>query len=277
MQAIVVYDRTRYANNQWLAQQYCVQGAARGIRTTMVFVEELDAYLRTHEPPQFAIMRCENQQARQQLEALGTHTSNSARASWLCNDKMRTLTHARELGARTLRTSKFAVHELFDAVSYPVVIKPLDGHGGFAVAHIHNAAELTEYLQTYQFAPDTELLCQEVADVIGKDLRVYVLGDRILAAMLRHAPGQFLSNFTRGGTATRVELSAADHAMVLELAQGFGTDFAGFDFFPSPTGLILNEVEDIVGMRMLYAHTTIDPVAEHLRYLHETYGATRLL
>ena len=109
-------------------------------------------------------------------------------------------------------------------------------------------------------------LCQRVAPVVGRDVRVYVLGTEVLAAMLRIAPeGAFLSNYCRGGSAREYVLSTAERALVAKVAHALGPGYYGIDFlFDGRGGLLLNEVEDVVGSRMLYAHTNIDVVDRHL-------------
>lgn len=217
--------------------------------------------------PDFVIMRAPLPLLSQQLEWMGCRVFNSSRVSRIANDKLQTLQLAASLGLPTTATRP-ATHQTAEALGaelgYPLVMKPRDGHGGRDVLWITSAVDLTEKLSDYRHT--TFLLQQPVAD-LGRDLRVYVLGGKVAAAMLRSCDTDFRSNYCLGGHAEPYRLSSEICDMVCTLTKALPMDYAGIDFMFSHGRAVLNEIEDVVGARMLYSHTELDIADMHADYI----------
>ncbi|HOO28156.1 MAG TPA: hypothetical protein PLU43_06795, partial [Lachnospiraceae bacterium] len=126
--------------------------------------------------------------------------------------------------------------------------------------------ELTLIRIDYGFLP--KLLFQRCADVIGKDLRIYVLGNKMLAAMMRISSGSdFRANFSLGGHAIPHTLTNEETALAKKIITALPADFVGIDFLYHKDHPVLSEIEDVVGTRMLYQHTNIHAVREYLNYI----------
>ena len=94
------------------------------------------------------------------------------------------------------------------------------------------------------------------------DVRVYLLGGELFAAMERRgAPGDFRSNFCLGGRAVRLAPPPALREAVERTCALAAFDYAGADFLRDGERYLLNELEDVVGARMLYTYTELDPIA----------------
>jgi glutathione synthase/RimK-type ligase-like ATP-grasp enzyme len=101
-------------------------------------------------------------------------------------------------------------------------------------------------------------------------MRVYVIGGKPAAAMLRSSDTDFRSNFSLGGRAETVPVSelAWDEAEIVRaVCRELPLHYAGVDIMHDNGRAVLNEIEDPVGARMLYINTAIDPARLHAEYL----------
>jgi ribosomal protein S6--L-glutamate ligase len=103
------------------------------------------------------------------------------------------------------------------------------------------------------------LMQEFVAEAGGGDLRCFVVGDRVVAAMHRQAePGEFRSNLHRGGQASAVTLSAAEEATALRAAKVMGLELAGVDLIRSHRGPMVLEVNSSPGLEGIEAASGVD-------------------
>ena len=162
-----------------------------------------------------------------------------------------------------------------DDFGYPLILKPSDGHGGRHVFLINNEEELhaaiQDIMRSFRLRPYKKLLMQRPCAVSGRDLRIYLINNEIVAAMLRSAgdEGDFRANFSLGGSASLITPTRQERFIASELAEALPSDFIGIDFIYDKGGMpVFNEIEDAVGSRMLYTYTDMDIVkmfADHIR------------
>lgn len=152
---------------------------------------------------------------------------------------------------------------------YPLVFKPVNGHGGADIHIIQNEKELIFILNTFftNSKNKNSYILQKCASTIGKDLRVYVLGEKIIAGILRSSDSDFRANFSLGGKTSYHELSKDEFNLTKKIISSIDSDFIGIDLIYNNGKPILNEIEDAVGCRMLYANTDIDIVEEYFKYI----------
>ena len=301
MRGWLVYSGKRLRRNQEYVRMHERWCASHGIDLTLVLAEQVTygmgpagvRFRVSNKPvavPDFCVFRCEETDLRRVLELCGVVVANGSYAGSVANDKLRTYELAHALGVPYPEVLSVGMPTR-DDLAYPVVAKPRCGHGGAGVRLISNPDELEEYGRGYldegcgiplpgslgdaMTQARRSWIVQRVAPVVGKDVRVYVLGGQVLAAMLRTAPGgAFLSNYCRGGSAAVYELGACERDVALRVAQALGDGYYGIDFlFDGNGGLLLNEVEDVVGSRMLYGHTDLDVVGIHLEHVTAQCGA----
>jgi ribosomal protein S6--L-glutamate ligase len=112
---------------------------------------------------------------------------------------------------------------------------------------------------------------QRTVDHSGRDVRVFVLGGRVLGAIERLAPnGQWRTNVSLGGTARPLELPEAWEEMALRAATAIGAEYAGVDLLPSRDGTVfVLEVNGIPGWQGLKQATGIDVAGALVDYLVE--------
>ncbi len=193
-------------------------------------------------------------QLASQLEMRGLPVFNSAQSILWCDDKAQTYLRLRREALpmpRTILAPKtFAnigytrldfVKEVGEALGYPLVMKECFGSFGQQVYLISNEEELVQKTAALSGTP---LLYQElVEESYGHDLRINVVGRRVVATMLRRSTdGDFRSNLTRGGAMERYMPSKEQEALALRATEALGLDFAGVDVLFGKDGPVLCEV-----------------------------------
>ncbi|NQV43015.1 MAG: RimK family alpha-L-glutamate ligase [Candidatus Marinimicrobia bacterium] len=150
----------------------------------------------------------------------------------------------------------------------PVVIKLLEGTQGIGVllAETINAAEaIIEMLQSQK---QNVLIQKFVAESRGRDIRAFVVGDRVVASMRRVAQGQeFRSNVHRGGRTEQVELSKEYHETAVRAAQIMGLRVAGVDLLESNDGPQIMEVNSSPGLEGIEGCTQLDIAGAIVDYI----------
>ena len=96
---------------------------------------------------------------------------------------------------------------------------------------------------------------------------MWLLGGEIYAACLRRSATDFRSNYCLGGSAAVYPLSPAERAQVSNIAALVQADYYAIDFVRHQGRWVFNELEDTVGVRMLYDLTALDPLADYCRYI----------
>jgi len=260
----LLYDQRDYEVNKDFASYIIACGETYGMAITMVLTETMDHAM--DGLPDFVISRQRNPQRSERLEALHIPVFNNARVCGLCNDKRNT---HRFLQGLPLMKTEFVEEATFhpNKSAYPLVVKPAFGHGGDRVAQVFDQAGLTAALAAIHPIP---ALVQQTASEAGRDLRVYVLFGRIIAAVMRTAKQGIVSNFKRGGsvalhTLTDDERTLAQAVIDRFQAQNAPLSFAGIDLIYHQGHPVVNEVEDVVGSRMLYQVSEIDCADLYLR------------
>lgn len=203
--------------------------------------------------PDFLIIRTCTPWLHEAAEMCGIRVFNQARVSRIANDKRLSHAFMSTLGIPMLPSS--AVHrEALESFheAYPYILKDPLGRGGTGVEWMSHPQQLCS-------SRKEELLMQPVGGKRGKDLRVYVVGGEIVAAMLRESETDFKANVSGGAAASLYTLQEADKALIGQITAALPLDFAGIDFLIEEDGsLLFNELEDAVGCRSLYMNTEID-------------------
>jgi gamma-F420-2:alpha-L-glutamate ligase len=221
--------------------------------------------------PDFVISRQRDELTSLQLERMGVPVFNGSRVCGICNDKRRT--HQFLAGLPMMET-RFVGHRYAVAPgesAYPLVVKPARGHGGQNVELVRNEYEWQEAAD--EIMPD-DIVEQKPASEAGRDLRVYVLFGEIVASVMRTAREGIVSNFKRGGQVELHTLTGAERALAEKAIARFQEAdaplcLAGVDLLYDRGRPVLNEVEDVVGSRMLYKVSDIDIVKRYLSALRE--------
>jgi len=199
-----------------------------------------------------------------QLDILGVPHTMSADALLLARDKMACLQVLTQHGLPVPRTVLcFSVGEARQAAlkmdNFPVVVKLLESTHGVGVALAHSLYQLERITEGFLRLQDRVILQEYVAESQGRDIRAFVVGDQVVAAMERQAgDGEFRANIHRGATARAVRLSPEDIALCLKAAAVTGVEVAGVDLIPSTKGPLIMEVNASPGLEGIEGATKVD-------------------
>lgn len=155
-----------------------------------------------------------------------------------------------------------------ESIPYPAVIKSCSGHGGSEVYFIQDAKAYREWIEHSCQAGQAYVLQQAASD-LGKDVRVYVVGNQISASVLRTSDEDFRSNYCLGGQVRLYELSQEERELVERVISGLSIGMAGIDFIFHDGRMVFNEIEDMAGARGLYSLTDYDLVDDYVCYIRD--------
>lgn len=218
-------------------------------------------------------------QLAMQLEARGLRVFNSAQSILWCDDKALTYLKLRQAGLSLPRTilapKTFPVVGypqlvfLSDAASelgFPLVLKECFGSFGQQVYLIQDLRELQEKVTALAGTP---LLFQKlVQESYGRDVRINVVGGRVVASMLRRSTdGDFRSNLTRGGAMEPWQVTPEQERAALKAVSALRLDFAGVDVMFGEDGPIICEVNSNAHFKTTLQCTGINMADEIMRYI----------
>lgn len=250
--ALLIYDAIDVPRNEWFIAQLQTAAAALGIALHLQRLGEQEVQ---GEAPVFVLNRSRAASASRGWTSRGVCVYNSADVTEITNDKWRTyeylhLQHGLPM-AQTFRVT--AGSALPTELVFPLVQKPLDGHGGAGVRWLPDRAALAHAQMQRPYLLQAPM-------IPAWDVRIYVLRGEIYAAMLRTSNRDFRSNYSLGGTVQPITPDAQMRALVAAVHAVLPLHFAGVDLLRHPAGgYVIGEVEDAVGCRMLYQHTQLRP------------------
>lgn len=188
-----------------------------------------------------------------QFEILGIKVVNGSKAIAESRDKMRCLQVLTQAKLQVPRSALTRTHRgLKTAVEtcrgMPVVLKVLQGTQGVGVMLVHTPISLGSVVETMHGLDQDVIIQQFIAEGAGRDYRAFVVGKKVVAAMMRTAPeGEFRSNIHRGGEGTLVKLPKPYERAAIRAAHILGLDIAGVDLMESSEGPLILEVNSSPG------------------------------
>ena len=208
-----------------------------------------------------------------QLEMMNVYTPNDSDAILRARDKLR----SHQLLARQgigLPTTVFGdnpddTNDLLAMLGKPPhVIKLNEGTQGAGVILTERLSSSRSVIEALRGLYATFLVQEFIAEANGADVRCFVVGGKVVAAMRRKArAGEFRSNLHRGGTATQVTLNAAETDTAIRAAKVMGLNVAGVDLLRSRRGPLVLEVNSSPGLEGIEATTGIDVAGAVIDYM----------
>ncbi len=204
-------------------------------------------------------------------QARGVAVLNPPRAVETCVDKYLATAYLEAAGLRVPPTvvcqHADAALEAFEALGGDVVVKPLFGSEGRGMVRISDTEMAWRVLRTLE-RTQSVLYLQQFVRHPGWDLRVFVLGGRVLTAMRRYSNGDWRTNVAQGGRGEVVRPSADEEILSLRAAAALGAVMAGVDLMQGPHGeWYVLEVNAVPGWRALAAATGVDVAAAVIDFL----------
>ena len=217
MNGLLIYSKTEAQRNRFAVEKF---KKLLGVR--LVFEEDIDL----SAPADYVINRTNNAEIARAFEARGVRVFNPANLTELANNKQKCYEFMQANGVEIMPINRTAP---------PLVKKPVGGKGGSGV----------ELITEGEITVEQGFVYQKPASDLGRDLRVWLIGGEIIAAILRVSKTDFRSNFCLGGEAVPYSLSADEAALVRRIAGLVDYDYIGIPYFELEDGTKTFTVEEL--------------------------------
>lgn len=208
-----------------------------------------------------------------QFQEMNVFCANSPNGITNSRDKLRSLQvlsrhHIGIPRTTFVRDKKDVIPAIERVGGAPVVIKLIEGTQGIGVLLAETMKAAESIIELLQSQKQNVLVQKFVAESKGKDIRAFVVGDRVVAAMRRTAQGQeFRSNVHRGGVAEAVELDDKYRETAVRATQLLGLQIGGVDMLEGATGPQIMEVNSSPGLEGIETCTELDVAGAIIDYI----------
>ncbi len=216
-----------------------------------------------------------------QFEMMGVFPMNESVAIARSRDKLRSLQLLARRGVG-LPVTGFAhspddVNDLIQMVNGPpLVIKMLEGAQGKGVVLAETRKAAESVIEAFLGLNVSVMVQEYIKEAGGADIRCFIVGGRVIAAMKRQAKeGEFRSNLHLGGTATLVKLTPEERATATRAAKIMGLNVAGVDILRSSHGPVVMEVNSSPGLRGIEQSTNKDVAGMIIRFIEKEQRPNR--
>lgn len=232
--------------------------------------------------PHYVVFTDKDTYLAKQLQLLGIRVYNSAEAIEISDDKIKTY---QVLGSKQIpipktifapKTFGFQIDEQFvesviQYFSFPLVLKEAFGSFGEQVYLVHNRDELFAQIEVIGTRPF--MFQQFIQTSYGKDLRLQVVGDRVVTAMKRTSEHDFRANVTSGGKMERYKPNEIEKQLAIQATKAIGADFAGVDLlFGENNAPIVCEINSNAHIRNLLDCTGVNAAIDLVHYIEKDLG-----
>ena len=216
-----------------------------------------------------------------QFEMMGVYCLNKSVAINRSRDKLRSLQLLAQKGIGMPVTgfghsTKFT-DDLIDMVGgSPLVVKLTEGTQGIGVvlAETRNAAQ--SVIQAFRGLKANILVQEFIKEARGRDIRCFVLGEKVVAAMIREGrPDEFRSNLHRGGSAKVVRITPEERSTAVRSAKIMGLNVAGVDMLRSNHGPVVMEVNSSPGLSGIESSTGKDVAGMVIDHIQKNVRTTK--
>jgi len=269
----LIYDRTTLDKNKDVLILYFEAAKKYKLQLQVIILEELQFIFDKETVsllsnniqlpmPEFIINRTRQFFVGEFFEQMGIKVFNNSKLTRISNDKRLTYNEIAKLDIPIMQTIINFEKEK-DVPYYPVIAKNPFGHGGNEVYRIEDNH------QRLKFEISNNTVYQKQSNNPGKDVRVYVIGNEIIASVQRTSENDFRSNYSLGGNISLYNLSDEEKDIINKIIKHFNFGMVGIDFIFNDGKFVFNEIEDVVGARMLYKTTNIDIIDLYMKYISE--------
>ncbi|MFO0955356.1 MAG: 30S ribosomal protein S6--L-glutamate ligase [Candidatus Saccharibacteria bacterium] len=210
-----------------------------------------------------------------QFEMMRAYTATSSLALVRSRDKLRSMQLLARAGVgipKTVFASQTAeAAETLELVGgAPVIVKLLESTQGKGVVLAETKKAAKSVIEAFNSINASVILQEFIEEADGADIRVIVVGDKIVGAMMRKGQeGEFRSNLHRGGESVPVELSKKEQNMALKAASTLGLSIAGVDLIRSKRGPLVLEVNSSPGLEGIEKQTKEDIAGKMIDFVVE--------
>ncbi len=208
-----------------------------------------------------------------QFEMMGVWPLNESVAIGRSRDKLRSLQLlSREgigLPVTGFANSARQAEEMIRMVNGPpVVIKLLEGTQGIGVILSNTMSSAKSVFEAFRGAKINILVQEFIKEAGGADIRAFVVGSRVVGAMMRQGePGEFRSNLHRGGSSMKIRITPEERSTAVRAAKVMGLNVAGVDLLRSNHGPVLMEVNSSPGLEGIEKATGLDIAGQIISFI----------
>lgn len=210
-----------------------------------------------------------------QLEMMGVYTPNPSDAVLRARDKLRCLqilaAQGLDMPVTVFGDNPDDTNDVLAMLGEPPhVIKLNEGSQGTGVVLAEKRSASQSVVEAFRGLYANFLVQEFIGEANGSDLRCFVVGKKVVAAMQRDAsPGEFRANLHRGGSASAAVLSAEEKRIAIQAAAALGLGIAGVDLLRSKRGPLLLEVNASPGLEGIEAATGVNVSAQIIQHLEK--------
>lgn len=158
----------------------------------------------------------------------------------------------------------------------PAVIKLIEGTQGIGVVLAETHTSAKSMIEAFRGLSAHILVQEFIKEAQGEDIRAFVVGDKVIAAMRRKAAkGEFRANIHRGGKSEKIELTDAETETALLASRAVGLNVAGVDMLRSNTGPKVLEINSSPGLQGIEGATGINIAGLIMEYLEKAMSTGR--
>lgn len=213
-----------------------------------------------------------------QFEVMGSFPLNESVAISRSRDKLRSLQLLSRKGVGLPNTG-FAsdpddIQDLIKmAGGTPLVIKLLEGTQGIGVVLAETRKAAESVIEAFMGLKANIMVQEYIKEAGGADIRCFVVGDKVVAAIKRQAqPGEFRSNLHRGGSASLVKITPSERKTAINAARVMGLNVAGVDLLRSERGPLVMEVNSSPGLEGIETATGKDVAGMIIEFIEKNAG-----
>lgn len=210
-----------------------------------------------------------------QFEMMGVFPANESVAISRARDKLRSLQLLSRDGIGMPITgfahSPDDIQDLIKMVGgTPLVIKLLEGTQGIGVVLAETRKAAESVIEAFLGLKANIMVQEFIKEAKGADIRCFVIGDKVVAAMQRQAPeGEFRSNLHRGGSASLIKITPKERATAIRAAKVMGLNIAGVDILRSERGPLVMEVNSSPGLEGIETATRKDVAGMIIQFIEK--------
>ncbi|WP_372797195.1 30S ribosomal protein S6--L-glutamate ligase [Pontiella sp.] len=211
-----------------------------------------------------------------QFEMMGVYPLNESVAITRSRDKLRSLQLLSRKGIG-LPVTGFAskpddIKDMIKMVGgAPLVVKLLEGTQGIGVVLAETQKAAESVIEGFMGVKANILVQEYIKESGGADIRCFVIGNKVVAAMQRKAaPGEFRSNLHRGGSSSLIKITPEERSTAVRAAKIMGLNVAGVDLLRSNHGPVIMEVNSSPGLEGIETVTGKDIAGMIIEYMENT-------
>ncbi|MBQ7265203.1 MAG: RimK family alpha-L-glutamate ligase [Firmicutes bacterium] len=220
----------------------------------------------------------------ERLEAMGVKLINSALSTENCDNKYKTYEILKKAGVPQPKTilcpftyknigygqeAENITQKAVEALGLPLIIKECRGSFG---QQVYKADTKNEAVGILTKLSEPVIFQEFIEESSGRDMRINIVGQDIVASMIRQSKDDFRANVTLGGKTFKYEPTEEERAVALKAAEALGLEIGGVDILFSNKGPLVCEVNSNAHFRSIYECTGVDMAEKIAKYIGEKYG-----